>query len=362
MTAKIVKLTEDKYKDWDRFCEQNDDAWFLHTTDSIQYALNYKPELKSKDLSFLVYRQDEIAAVVPLAIESYANGKKEFSFGAGENIFPALKNGFKQDVREDIFQLIFSEIDRLADQEKVVRAKFRFSTLSPSFLKNTMPVNYLFMLGYLDTSLNTLMIDLNKTEEQLWDDLRRNHRRNILKGENFKVKIYTAKNITKEIFDAYKKMHRKAAGRQTRPDITFDLMYGWLTRNLAFLAVVEFEDKMIGFEYYSVYKNNVEGFSAANDPDYEKDHPIRHLLEWEAIKWMKNQRFNFYEIGLQWYGNLLHDYPDQKQLNISHFKKGFGGFTMPLMAGEKYYDKNYFLEIYQQRINKFALGLEKNEK
>jgi len=357
MKLKIIKLTKDKYKDWNQFCLESDDAWFLHTTGFIEYSLNYKPELKTQNFSFLIYWKDEIAAIVPLTLETYEAGRKEFSFGKGEILCPALKNSFSQQERKEVFQFIFAEVDRLADQENVVRGRFMFSALSPNFLNNGIPINYLLKFGYIDISLNTQIIDLRKSEEELWKELRRNHRRNILKGEKFKIKIYTSKNITKDIFNAYKKMHHKAAGRQTRPDITFDLMYDWLTVDLAFLAVVEFEDKEIGFEYYLVYKNYAVGFSAANDPDYEKDYPIRHLLEWEAMKWMKKQDISFYEIGLQWYGFLPYDFPDHKKLNISHFKKGFGGFTVSLIRGEKYYDKNYFLEVYQQRAKKYAESL-----
>lgn len=363
MKLEIIKLTKNKYKDWNQFCLENDDAWFLHTSDFIEYTLNYKPELKTQNFSFLIYWKNKIGAIVPLTLEIYESGRKEFSFGEGKILCPALKNGFSQREREEVLQFIFAEIDRLAKQEKVVRGQFMFSSLSPNFLNKRIYTNYLLKFGYIDVSLNTQIIDLRKDEEELWKELRRNHRRNILKGEKFKVKIYTSQNINKDIFNAYKKIHHKSAGRQTRPDVTFDLMYHWLTIDWAFLAVVEFKDKEIGFEYYSVYKNYATGFSAANDPDYEKNYPIRHLLEWEAMKWMKRQGISFYEIGLQWYGFLPYDFPDQKKLNISHFKKGFGGFIVSLISGEKYYDKDYFLEVYEQRTKKYAEYLaKKNDK
>ncbi len=362
MKLRIVKLTKDKYQDWNRFCLESDQAWFLHTADWLEYSLNYRPELKTKNLSFFIYWKDKIMAIAPLALETYQDGRKEFSLGGGEILSPVLANELNSKQKEEFLEFIFKEIDRLAGQEKTARVRFRLPSLSSSFLKkNFFLTNYLLRFGYLDISLNTRIIDLRKTEAELWGGLRRNHRRNILKGEEFKVRFYNSKNITREVFEAYKIMHQKAASRQTRPDKTFDLMYYWLEIDWAFLAVVEFQGKQIGFEYYSIYKNYALGFSAANDPDYEKDYPIRHLLEWEAIKWMKNQGILLYEIGLQWYGTLLYDFPDQKQLNISHFKKGFGGFVIPLMAGEKYYQKDYFLEIYQSRIKKYSNYLAQRE-
>lgn len=148
-------------------------------------------------------------------------------------------------------------------------------------------------------------------------------------------------------------MHHRAAGRKTRPDNTFSMMYDWLTKDLAFLAAVELNGQPVGFEYYNVYKNNVYGSSAANDPDFGHL-PIRHFLEWKAILWMKQKGFSFYEIGLQQYGATLFDFPDKKQIDIAHFKRGFGGLTVPWFMAEKYYDKDYFLNTQRDRINRYA--------
>ncbi|MDD5031511.1 MAG: GNAT family N-acetyltransferase [Patescibacteria group bacterium] len=357
MGFKIIKLTEDKNQDWDKFCLESRDAWFWQTSGWLEYILNYQPSLATENFSFFVLRGDKIRAIVPLTRETVRTDKGkvyEFSFGGRGIPAPALDNSLNRSDRELVYKLIFSEVDRLAVANGVKRAVFRQVPISDSFLNNKFSFNYFLKYGFIDASLNTCLINLGKTEDELLHDLRRNHLRSIKKANNLKIVIYNEKNITEEIFLAYKKMHYLAAGKQTRPDKTFNLMYEWARAGLGFLAVAEISGRPVGFEYYSVYKDNVYGFSAANDPEVEKDLPIRHALEWEAILWMKHQGFHFYEIGQQQYGPLLYDFPDQKKLNISHFKKGFGGFTAPLFIGEKYYDKQYFLKMYQERINKYA--------
>ncbi len=361
MTFEIIALTKENYKEWDDFCLESDDAWIGHTTDNLEYTIAYRPALKTKNLSFFVCAGGKIKAAVPLTLEIYEeDGKRafEFSFGGGAVPAPAFANnltGIKKDrpEKETIYEFIFNEIDQLAKRYGVRRAFFTLNPLSPSFLGQASPFNYLLKFGYIDVSLNVRIVDLQKPEAQLWDELRRNHRRNIRKGENFKINFYTSENITKDIFYAYKEMHHKAAGRKTRPDITFELMYEQLKKDIGFLVEVEFEGKQIGFEFYSIYKNRAEGFSAANDPDYEYL-PIRHRLEWEAMLWMKKHGVVFYNTGCQQYHILPYDFPDKKQLDISHFKKGFGGTEAPLFMGERYYDKDYFLKTYQERINKYA--------
>lgn len=349
----ILSLTKKHHAEWNRFCLKSNDAWFWHTTDWLEYILNLKPKLKSKNLSFFVCKQNQIVAIVPLTMEVSKENFYEFSFAGEKNPGPALSNSLKSKQRKKVYEFIFKEIDRIAVRNKVIRTSFKLTPLAPTFLKKPYPPNYLMQYGYLDNSLNTQLVDLKKSREVLWQSLRRNHRRNIGKAKKIlKIKSYTSKNITKDIFTAYKKTHHQAAGRKTRPDKTFWLMFNWIKKALAFLVTAELKGKPVGFEYYLVYKNNVYGSSAANNPKYNQI-PIRHLIEWEAILWMKKQGFSFYEIGLQQYGVLPYDFPDKKQLTISHFKKGFGGFTSPLFMGEKFYSKKYYQKIASKREKKF---------
>jgi hypothetical protein len=360
MNFEIVSLTENKYQEWDNFCLESNDAWFFHKSDTLEYTLNYRPALKTKNLSFFVCRQNKILAIVPLTLEAHQwNGKEifEFSFGGDAIPSPALANNITKTEKDRsekdlIFEFIFSEIDRLAAENKVKRVRLRLSPLSLNRLNN-IQFNYLVKFGFFDISLNTQLIDLSKSGEELRNDLRRNHRRSIQKGNQFEIKFYTSDNITEDIFYDYKQMHHKAAGRKTRPDKTFELMLDQLKKDLGFLVQVSLNQKSIGFEFYTKYKNQAEGFSAANDPDFEYL-PIRHRLEWEAMLWMKKHGIRFYDIGIQQYGSLPHDFPDDKQIHISHFKRGFGGQAVPLLTGEKYYDKEYFLEISRARSEKIA--------
>ncbi|MFH1662263.1 MAG: GNAT family N-acetyltransferase [Candidatus Falkowbacteria bacterium] len=352
----IIKLSKNKYKEWDKFCLESDSAWFWHTTKWLNYTLNYRSELETKNLSFFVYKEGNIMAVVLLTIEKNKDNIYEFSFGGGYIPSPVLKNNLSN-LEENLVRLfIFQEIDKMAREKNVARAIFKQLPISPSLLNKDINFNYLMQFGYIDSSLNTQIIDLRKSEEELSSDLRRNHKRNIKKAKDFKINFFTSKNITDNVFDNYKQMHHKASGRKTRTDITFEMMHKWIKEDLAFLVAIELNNKYIGFEYYSVYKNNVYGFSAANDPGFSHL-PIRHFLEWESILWMKKQGYDFYEIGLQKYGALLYDFPDKKQLDISHFKKGFGGFVSPLFMGEKYYNKDFFLKVYNERVKKFAYSL-----
>lgn len=369
MKLEATQLTPAKYKEWNDFCLTSDDAWFWHTTDWIEFIVNREAELKTQNLSFLVYQGGQIKAVVPLATETYqspgaVSAVKEFSFERWSIPSPAFANDLLRAVadrtgRDIVEEFVFKKIDELAIKHKVARVRLDQTPLAPLFLDRVMAFDYLMKFGYNNISLHTQLIDLQKPIGELQDNLRRNHRRNIKKASHFAVIFYTAKDITPAIFADYQAMHHKAAGRVTRSDRTFALMHDWIKRDLAFLAVVTLSGRPIGFEYYNIYKNNVYGNSAANDSDFSHL-PIRHLLEWEAIKWMRQKGFLIYEIGLQQYGAQFYDFPDKKQLDISHFKKGFGGFTVPWFRGEKFYDDDFFLKITKQRTKDYAKSLKEN--
>ncbi len=365
MNLNVKPYSAEKIKDWDEFCLNSPDAWFWHSSGWLEYTLNFRPQLNTINLSFWVYSEKRPVAIVPLTKEIVLKGKntvKEFSFGGAVGAaIPALAlaDGLNPEEREKISDYVFTTIDDLAKKENIVRARFCSSPLAPISRAGGIQRIFFQKYGYLDVSLETLLVDLRLSKDQLWGRMRRNHHRNIKKGEKYKISFYTSKNVTTEIFEEYKTLHTKAAGRQTRPDRTFELMHEWLKENLAFLVAVQKDNKNIAFEYFSVYKNSVYASSAANDPEYETQ-PIRHALEWEAILWMKEKGYDFYEMDIQYRGQLPHDLPDTKLMSISHFKKGFGGFSVPQYLGEKYYDRNFFLQEQTKRVQQFALSLPEN--
>ena len=139
-------------------------------------------------------------------------------------------------------------------------------------------------------------------------------------------------------------------------------MHDLIERGNAFLIGAKRGNLFVGFSYFFLYKDNVYYGSSCNDPQ-ARDIPIAHFIQWKAIEWMKKKKYNYYEIGWQEYSSTLSDAPSVKEINIGRFKRGFGGFTAPLFRGEKYYDKKFFQEVYQERIKNFAASFDgdKNE-
>jgi predicted N-acyltransferase len=352
----IKKLTGEHYEKWDDFCESNNDSWFWHTSKWLEYTLNYRPEAGSQSKSFFVLKDNRIIAICPLIIEKNKD-KNEFSFGGDYTPSPVFSDELNIRERERVMKSVFREIDRLAFENKVERIRLRIAAFNNHQGYNQNKYNYLMKFGYLDNSINTQIIDLSKEIKVLRSNIRHGHDADIDRASKIlKSEIFDNNNISEEIFNLYSNLHHTAAGRITRPEKTFKMMYEWIKNNLAFLVGAKKNDKFIGFSYFFVYKKNVYYGSACNEP-CESSIPIAHFIQWEAIKYMKERGYKWYELGWQPYSDTLSDFPSEKEIQISRFKRGFGGFTIPLFRGEKFFNKDYFLDTYKERIDKYAGGL-----
>ncbi|MBI3631438.1 MAG: hypothetical protein HY219_01045 [Candidatus Staskawiczbacteria bacterium] len=320
----------------------------------MKYTLNYKPEMKPETKSFFVKNDNKIVAICPLILEDN-NGVKEFSFGNNFGPAPAFSDFLTSKLKDKVAKLIFKHIDKLAKDFQVKRARLKFSILNKSFIEaSECEFNYLMKFGYLDVSLNTQVIDLSQTLDELRNSLRHGHDSDVDKAaKEMTVEFFDENNIFPEMFNNYIELHHKAAGRVTRPRSTFDLMYDLIKEGKAFLVGAKKDNVFAGFSYFFLFKNNVYYGSSCNNPDVE-DLPIAHFIQWKTIEYMNKKKNKFYEIGWQNFSDTLSDFPSQKEIDIARFKRGFGGQTVPLFMGEKYYDKDFFLKVYQDRITRYA--------
>lgn len=336
----IVKLTPDKYKAWDQFCLKSDDAWFWHTSNWLEYSLAYDPRNQSKSESFLVLDNDKIIAICPLMLQSGKNTHKWFSFNNEFTPAPCLINDLAPRRAKKILALIFATIDLLAQEHQAKFIKTVISPLSPNSFRADY-YNYLLEYDYYSLDANTQIINLKDNLIALEKNLRENHRRSIKKYiKEFQINIYS-EDISLKEFDGYKGMHHLAAGRQVRPDNTFDLMYRSIKDGHGILFYVKNNSTIAGYYLITTYKQNAYYSSAAVDPKFDSQ-GVGHCAHWEIIKYLKNNNFSHYEIGWQEYSDTLFERIDDKRRNISLFKAGFGGFTKTYFQGIKFYDKECF--------------------
>jgi len=361
----IILLDDTHRQAWDDFCLRTSEAWFWHTTHWLDYTLAYRPECTPSSHSFLVFAGGEIVAICPLVLETSLEAGEEirqFSNGGDAVPAPAFADGLPENTRSKVARAVLRQIDALAAVNRVHRISFRISPPARWFWRFTHPQpNPLLQNGFSDISLLTQVIDLSLPEEQLLRDMRKGHRADIKRAEKLmSASVLDSSNITADAFQRYRLLHRKAAGRTTRPLKTFELMHSWIQQGLAVLSCATLDGKDIGFALVSVYKDGAYYSSGCVDPDYNHL-PVGHLLQWAAMQWLKAHKVRHYEIGLQLCSSQPHSIVSEKEWNISFFKRGFGGSTVPAWRAEKFYDETFCRRVLEQRAAQFSRIVSRRE-
>jgi hypothetical protein len=354
----IVPLTSLLYKDWNEFCNHSDEAWFWHTPDWLEYILRYRPESSPQSFSFMVQQDNEILAACPLVLEASQDKGEiipEFAYGGDPCPLPALRNGIPERQRKKVLGVISEHIDSLARQSSVYRIRMRESPPAPSFWRShPRPLPDLLRCGYLDISGASQVIDLSAGESDLFDAMRKGHRCDLKRSRQMlEISVYDASNITEEMFDQYRELHQIAAGRVTRPLVTFEMMYGWVQSGLAALIAARHNGAIVGSALFSIYKDGAYYSSSCEHPE-ARHLPIGHATQWAAICWLKQRGIRWYEVGIQPHGMQPHGLLSPKELGISLFKRGFGGITVPYWIGEKFYCKDFYLKVTGDRQRRYV--------
>lgn len=352
----MVTLQPDQYGSWKQFCLASDDAWFWHTSDWLEYTLAYRPERSPQSLSFACVLEGRIVAICPLILETDPqNGVRQLTYGGEATPAPAFANHVTPRHFKTIASAVFEYIDCLAKQHDVKWALFHASPGASALWKNTAPRLYpMTRFGYLDSSLATQVIDLTQDESCLLKNMRKGHLAAIKQAEKLlRGEVLDTTSITDPCFEQYRLLHAKAAGRVTRPLATFQMMLEWIKKGAAILSRASLDGKAVGFALISIYKGSAYYSSGCEDPEFNH-YPIGQFLQWKAMLWMKQHQVRHYEIGLQHFASVPNAMTTEKDKNISLFKRGFGGITVPLWQGEKFYDAEYCRQVLGERVVRFA--------
>ncbi|MGB9855717.1 MAG: hypothetical protein ACPLKS_04165 [Caldisericum exile] len=332
---------------WEMYLDNNP-VTFRYTKIFIEYLLNYSNNI-TDDLSFVYIENNEPVAIVFLPIEE--NNFKSISLSGSYTVAPLAKN-------KKYMKKVFNIIDELSKINNIKLIKFYIDPQYQKFLN--LEYNFLLEYGFINTSSSTCIIDLRKSQQDIWSKIRKANKsliNGIIKNSAYEIIVYDYQNPDFAVHELYRELHKKCAGKETRRKITFDLQYQMLIDDKAALFSLKFKESYIAFAYFLHFQKSCIYMSAADDPDFEslnisKSHP----LIWTACLYYKKRGIELLELS-QPCGfskvSGLDDYLDEKQINISHFKRGIGGEMVLMYRGIKYFDKNLLIcdiEKFKERV------------
>lgn len=338
---------------WDTATSSSPDSWFWHSSKWMGYSEAYRPDLRSRNLSFALVDGAEIIALVQAFAETHVTPFEHVEISlAGDAAWSPVIVSADRSRRPEIWKAALRQIDDLALATSATRASMRATPLMPGFSAYLPEILvWTTRSGYLDVSLASQVIDLELDEAALRAAMSKGHRADITRGRReLTVEAFDSFSDSTEAFNAYRTTHAEAAGRVTRPARTFELMSEWIAQGSAVLFAARRGDDWVGFNYTILDRAGAYYASGANSPR-AGNLPVGHVLQAEAITWLKAQGFKRYEVGLQHFGNLPHSHADSKEINISKFKRGFGGTLVPHVVREKFYSEDFYREVLRTRSN-----------
>lgn len=342
-------LTRENENEWNEFCLKTDSAWFRHTTYWMKYILDCREDSNSKNLSFFVRQNKKIIAVVPLISQYIYDDKRKDEFANYDTPVPlcAIKNDNIDISRRGVFKEIQNQIEKLRFKTNIKRAKFFIDPLINSDIYNQFDDFNLLPNDFITDIKTTTILDLTIGEENVLREMRKGHKadvKSVFRNGGFRVDTFDKDNpATYETsMGIFQNIHFIDSGRKTRTDASWYDTYNWIKQGNGFLVLIWHEEiqKYVAGAWFMLYKNKAYYGSYATIDTYLLKGKIGYAVQWGAIKYMFEHNVTTYETGWNYYATNFKDkMVDQKVLDISKFKKGFGGKEYPLFTFVKeYYD------------------------
>ena len=337
----IVRYKEDRENFEARWQE-----YILENIHSPRYLSSYLDYMKfySKDIlsdeSFVVVESNKCVGICFLPVEQ-ANGVVSISLSGYFTVAPLA-------ISDRVYDIVFKEIFEIGKNYNVGKIMFYLDSLVMEFFNK---YNYLIKYVFIDSTGSNCVLDLCGEKSTLWSRLRKCYKpliNGIFKNSEYDFVVVSKENPSYEIHEAYRELHKKAAGRETRPKTTFDKQYEMLQNGNATIIGLRYKGQFIGLCYFLHTSEVVVYMSAADDPEFTSMKiPIYHAILQKATEYFHDMGFKHMEYSQPAGYNLVDgflDYLDEKQINIAHFKRGMGTKMVPLFRGVKYFDKNLLLK------------------
>ena len=270
---------------WDAYCDATIGAWFWHRSGWMQYC-----EVGSTDalnMSFAVVEDGEIVGICPIIL---SNGTLTY-YGA-----PCPEPLYRDvGIRQEMVNHLTAIVGAYTIDSYDLRGTGLDATTSQ------------------DISWMTRVIDLNPPSEieaiRRWLNVRKSYKSLIHRGQRTHlIETSTHPRTVQVLHD----IHREQAGRETRPQQTWDLMAAWVQQGYAYLCTAWNSAGLCdGAVYIYTYKGHEYYGHAAT-----RVQSINHALLWEAIRRSTAQTF---ETGWQRHS------VGKKDHAIEFFRRGFGG-------------------------------------
>lgn len=319
----IIRASDPAFTElWNRLFVEDTLQYPLLSPLGVEYSIAYAPDSRFEPLSFLVEENGLPIAGVQMSVHERPDGRNELS-GFGRSIMGFIKSRRAESLQRD------KGGEKLQDEfRRIVDERFCQSVLYMEFEAVLSPIGRLLLdRGAVATPVFSQVIHLSSSELELRQQIRSRFKGHINWGlKNLQLVVVDNASPVEEQIEKFRQLHIEVAGRETRPVRSWQIQAEMIRRNEAFAVFGYLEGNLVtallfihspNYCYYGVGASKRELF----------DKPLSHCIMWTGIIEAKKRGCQFFETGEQLFVQRNNPPPTPKELNISGFKKGFGGET-----------------------------------
>ena len=317
---------------WNEFLKENK-VDFHYELDYLDYTFTYLSEMIN-DESFLILQNGKCMGICICPIEKLENTN---NISISNGYIPAPLYAY-----DKVKKKIYSKIEELISEYSVKKVLYYYT---PYMYKE---YNELLEFGFVDTSTTTCNVDLTVDKDTLWRGLRKSYKSLInalIKNEDYSLVYSNSENKISlhKKYTNFHKQHMINAGIEPKNEIVYNKQLDLLNNNLASVIAIKYKDEIIVTNYFFHNECSIAYASSAYDTREEfSSLALVHYLLWNAILHYKNKGYTYINFGQPCGYNQINglgDYLDDKQVNISSFKRGMGAKMKTLYRGLKQDEK-----------------------
>ncbi|MBI4812455.1 peptidoglycan bridge formation glycyltransferase FemA/FemB family protein [Candidatus Falkowbacteria bacterium] len=263
----------------------------------------------------------ELVAAATIVKKELPVGKSYFYCGRGPAI-AKITSQWKSEIRNpkseinsksqilnsnQILELLFSEIEKLAREEGAMFLRF-----DPLFEINA--TRYTLHATLDVQPSKTLILNLNKSEDELLKEMHQKTRYNIKLAEKKGVKVIEG---GKENFEDFWRLIDQTSGRDKfRPHGRnyYEAMFA-PENDIVKLYFAEYQGRTLAAGIFSFFGDSVT-YLHGGSANESREVMAPHLLQWHVIKFARSLEYKYFD---------FHGIDEEKWPGVTRFKKGFGG-------------------------------------
>jgi FemAB family protein len=168
-----------------------------------------------------------------------------------------------------------------------------------------------------------MYVDLRPQINEIRATWRKSYRPLVMAGlRAWTVRVMDADSADRLVWDAFRQLHRRVAGRVTRTAHTWNLQWRMIVDGEALLvSLADDRGRMVGGGFFQMTDGEALYSVAAYDRDLF-DKPLGHVVQARAIEEFKRRGLAWYKLGVHKFPGD-EDRPSPEELSIGMFKQGF---------------------------------------